>query len=603
MAKIIKYVNSGQPGNDGHTGDDPVQQPWLTIQHGVDWWHDNRTSGDTFDLRLVGEFNENVRMVGPGYSDITIETWTLGFYNPKIIQQYCEARVPCGGYIATGTPIPGIVFDIQFADHVTLRNLTILLAEQGVYAYEAHYLTLDNCCIHDNSDNTEDGAGFRINNSRNVTVNQCYVWSNRGQNGGGGYLGGCVAATIEDTFFYQNNALHKGGALAVSACQNVEIAGCSIGAPLAPLALFPIVGPNHADRGGGVWVYDSTQVAFKKGGLGPLWTLTVIDSNSADKNGGGIWIERDNLICDVTLEEQTEVKNNQALDSGGGIGIESSNYSLALAKLTLDTASLNDNQADQDGGGIWARWAVCSIQDSSVSANQARVGGGGIDADFTNLNVKGGRIDTNKSLFGGGLSLEHGSKLSVENTQIADNIAEESGGGIYNQHGDTRLTGVKLTANESWAEDGEGGGICASGRVTLNDCTFTDNKAFYRGGGAGIYDSELTIDRCTFTTNSAVQAGPPVTTMPGRGGALSLSSTKGEIVSSTFTQNTAVENGGAIEIDESDLTKFTVSGNSFSGNSAPNGKDILSEKCPNANANTLSASNKFTGPAGIKVVP
>jgi predicted outer membrane repeat protein len=607
MATIAKHVDSAQ-GNDANTG--AANQPWKTIQHGVDWWLNQRTPGDDFDLRLTGEFHENVRMLGPGYSDITIESATVGPSEGSGIPEFCQARVPCGGYPPPLPPalgLSGTVFTIRDAQHVTLKNLTILSANQGVLAVKANSLTLDHCCIHDNNDTTEDGSGFHISASRNVTVNQCSIWSNSAKNGGGGYLNECTGATIIDTFFSQNDALHQGGALAIYKCRDVKIAGCTIGAPSNPAAME---GPNHAKNGGGVWICDSTEVVFAGSGSIPLPAPpppvaapnpTVIGSNTADNNGGGIYVERIYEACDVTLQDGTEVASNQAAGNGGGIALDGADNTVNVSTLKLDHASVHDNQApvrgrtQGEGGGIWARRAICSIQDSTVSANTAYLEGGGIFS-YYNLKVTGGSIKANHGFYGGGIYVDKtlAAALSMEDVQIEGNIAFE-GGGIRHYAGTTELTRVTLINNESTDVDGAGGGLSATGSVILRDCIFGGNKACNSGGAAYIADY-VNIEGCQFAANSAWEDPD------GAGGALFLSGVNGEVKTSQFAQNNAFKAGGAICVAGADFDFFKIAGNFFSVNAAPDGADIFAKGSPNVSATKLTSENIFQpGPPGIKV--
>ncbi len=598
MATIEKYVNSGQNGNDKHTGDDPVNQPWKTIQHGVDWFRDHRQPGDTGILNVVGAFQENVSMVGQKYSNITIQSDPLpaGSYDPSILTQYCEARPQIGGDPATGVHLSGAVFNIERADGVVLRNLTILLAECGVDANHCRALTLDNCCIHDHLTQTP-GAGFRLDECNGFKMNQCRVWSNKATKttgaGGGGFLYNCKGAAIEGSLFYLNEADQQGGALYIDNCGNpsaplsgasgagVSIAGCTIGAPFDPLtSLLSHIGPNRAHNGGGVAIRDS-QVVFKTG-IGPLATSgnvpTRIASNGAEENGGGIFIERDEDDCSVELQKKTEVLGNTAAIQGGGIAVHGGDNAGNLPSLKIDHSLLDGNVADDgtgtigDGGGIWGTSLRCTIEETTISGNRAAEDGGGIyigegkdDGTFLKISrhcvLQGNRADK----FGGGI---YGfCPINIKDSKFLDNTADGGSGAINFSSYTLEVDTVEFTHNTG----GLGGGIGSLWSITkVHACSFTRNESSDAGGGLSVMWSDGTIDSNKFVGNHA-----------------------GE--------------GAAIDLYSCDLTQVQVTSNEFDGNTdvkgPGSGADIRTLHCWSVNQATLIANNTFTGPPDVVVTP
>jgi len=95
------------------------------------------------------------------------------------------------------------------------------------------------------------------------------------------------------------------------------------------------------------------------------------------------------------------------------------------------------------------------------------------------------------------------------------------------------LTKIKFTKGYS---KNNGGAIDSAGTLTVNSCTFKDNKAYRFGGAISSYDS-LAISSSTFTNNQAERHS---------GGAIYAQSYKFTVSKSTFTKNQAKYGGGAI---------------------------------------------------------
>jgi hypothetical protein len=137
---------------------------------------------------------------------------------------------------------------------------------------------------------------------------------------------------------------------------------------------------------------------------------------------------------------------NHAADNGGALATFSNG-------LELHRVTVSDSNADDFGGGIWAKdhgpggsAPTLSIYNSTISGNQALQGGGGIaiwgDAGpnfdplltLSNSTVAGNRANA----FGGGIDAFAGAKANitfatiVRNTANADNVGSEAGGGLQN---------------------------------------------------------------------------------------------------------------------------------------------------------------------------
>lgn len=147
--------------------------------------------------------------------------------------------------------------------------------------------------------------------------------------------------------------------------------------------------------------------------------------------------------------------------------------------------------------------------------------GGGLltdgTANLTNVTVSGNLGDNR----GGGITCRSGSTLRMTGGAITGNTCNDikphpddtaGGGGLFNDYGATAiLSGVTISGNvATWFG---GGGICNYGKLTLQDCTVTGNRAYKNGGGIwngriseGKYPA-LLIDGGSITHNQAGDCG------------------------------------------------------------------------------------------------
>jgi predicted outer membrane repeat protein len=170
---------------------------------------------------------------------------------------------------------------------------------------------------------------------------------------------------------------------------------------------------------------------------------------------------------------------------------------------------------------------------------------------------------------GGGAMRFYGTDATISQSVFANNTSGNCGGGAL------------------YFQDGEGVGI---NTLTITDSTFTNNTVPGGGsdGGALYLDSgDITILRSVFTGNSCDDDG----------GAIYQNEGSLTIRDSVFTNNTA-DFGGAISRFDSATTGTTISGTTFSGNSATNSTGEGGGAIfifGSASAATLIENSTFTG--------
>jgi len=270
---------------------------------------------------------------------------------------------------------------------------------------------------------------------------------------------------------------------------------------------------------GGTITFDATVTGTIMLQYGHLWidkNVTIIGPGAAELAVSGDHSSRIFRVGsdgDVSISGLT-IRDGSA-DSGAGIKSD--------GILTLDACVITDNTATGDGGGIVNTVGNLTIQNSTIADNIAENGcGGGI------------------SSFGG--------TVTLSDSHVSGNTAPEvNGGGIMNR-GVLNLFGTSVDGNSSMY----GGGIRnkASGRISLEGCSVSDNTAY---SGAGIHtDGYVTIDSSTVNGNVATS---------GSGGI--MSSGEMHLSDSTVDGNTAgTSSGGISNGGPMSLTNCSVSYNS-----------------------------------------
>lgn len=188
---------------------------------------------------------------------------------------------------------------------------------------------------------------------------------------------------------------------------------------------------------------------------------TVIDANAIDR------IIQVFGAINVTIQNLT-LRNGvtSARQGGGAVAIEGN------AQVTLKDVIIQDNTTGLDGrgGAIFNAEGKLEIDNSVIKDNIARQTGGGIFNAGT-LNVKNSSINGNRAFYDAG-GLYNEGQATLTNLLIARNQANAKGGGIYN-NGALRLSLVVLSRNDAKDNDG---GIYATGKeLYINNSVFSDN--------------------------------------------------------------------------------------------------------------------------------
>jgi len=211
----------------------------------------------------------------------------------------------------------------------------------------------------------------------------------------------------------------------------------------------------------------------------------------ADNMGRVLWV-----YSGVTATlNSLRISHGNPTGDGGGI------YN--LGNLTVINTVLYNNLSGYFGGGIYNAGTLAVI-DSRLDSNSTAGFGGGI---FNN----GGSVTVTNSIVeesgagdgGGGMYNASSGTLTVINSTLSQNTAA-SGGGIRSESGTvTTVTGSMLIMNNTTDPNGSGGGLFngPGGTMTVANSTLAGNTANQYGGGIANYGT-LTLKNSTLSGNT-----------------------------------------------------------------------------------------------------
>jgi CSLREA domain-containing protein len=308
----------------------------------------------------------------------------------------------------------------------------------------------------------------------------------------------------------------------------------------------------------------------------------VYDAN--DANGDDVVLFDSQLSGTIHLQYgDIEIYDGQASDDNGGLDIQGpgpgvitvdgeyqnrifdvGGFYNAATPVRIGGLKMRAGDAERDGGAI-RNWsgnggfpASLTVDNSVIADNYAEDDGGGIfheEQSLRTLTITDTRIVDNRAgAYGGGVST-NGSTVTITGSQINDNVADTLGGGLF----------VKYAESESETEPA----------VQILDSEINNNRVLglyeYQGpppvafgGGAffGEVFGEVVIERSTIAYN---EADPNEQAEEAGGGGIFAGAVLATSISgSTIANNTASKYGGGLAFIEGPFVgvqNTTISGN------------------------------------------
>ena len=425
------------------------------------------------------------------------------------------------------------------------------------------------------ADYTQDGPGAVL--LTGGTFSGCAVNPLNGYTGHGGAIetyGGTLSA--QDSFFTGNSANGTGaagGAMALMFSNNT-ITGGTFSA-------------NKAYFGG----------AIQQNGGAMTVTGAIFAGNSTEGDptdtyapGGGA-VEIHNGAT-ASISGSTFSANSSR--SGGAIYNDT--YNTAKSTATVDGCVFDANTADYQGGAIY-NFAALTVTNSVFTGNTVTdpnpysyTSFGGAVANTKNgtMTITGGTFSANSAVQGGAIAtfIDYGSSdtanLTVTDSAFSGNTTAY-GGGIYIQTSTADMTTVSGTDFSGNTASYGGGAICECfGALSVTGGTFTANSAGNDGGAIAVWDSGNTagqVSGATFDANTALYGG--AISHSWASAALTISDCMFIGNSAVYVPDDSVQSddpapvptaqGGAVWNDANSTGVVTISGCTFSGNTAKQG--------------------------------
>jgi predicted outer membrane repeat protein len=440
-----------------------------------------------------------------------------------------------------------------------------------------------------------DGGGvdrvFDVEAVLNVSFQNVTIQNGLGQSGDSG---GAVHASGGNLSFtnviLRNNSVSSEGGAISTTTGNITLTNCSL------------IG-NHAENDGGA-------IATTKGAI--VITNSTIQLNTAGSSGGAI--DMDGTGPTVTLSiTNSSVNNNRSGDDGGAIN-DISTGTITISKcviinnvagseggaiftdgnLTIDASNVGFNTSGSDGGAIEADndQTLVQITNSNLSANKSESDGGVIETNNATVSFTNDIMVSNRSGGSGG-AIDDGSTTpdtcTVTQCTINNNVAANSGGGLYSNNPGLTITDSVINFNASGKE---GGGVSQqSAPLKITNTTIFQNTA--RDNGGGVYadgGTSATFINDAVTNNTAGSSGGGIYYLD-TGGTLTLTAT-------SVSNNTAKDEGGGVSGLVASGGTVTIDGGNFNGNVASSSGGGAMDLEGTASVTNATIRNNVTGSSG-----
>ena len=426
------------------------------------------------------------------------------------------------------------------------------------------------------------GSVFEITTPSTLTLRDLDITGGIGSTGGGlAVYPGASQVTLDNTDVFSNQANYGGGVYV------------DIGNVLTLTNDSDIQSNTAAIYGGGARVWGTL--------VGNDWNSAISDNSAPD--AGGV-----SVPGGVMQFNGSHVMVNHAFGaSGKGGGIHVYNG----GSVTLAGSSNISHNTAFDGAGIYADSSSVDLGNGMVYTNSATNNGGGVylynSSTLTSTNAYIGFPYSgyrNTALNGAGL---YSDASTVNFTgYIYNNVAVNSGGGIYASGGTLNLTNADVGGSDAYEPNQlgpighKGAGLYLTDAVvaTLTNTIVSSNTFqtvdYTYGGGAYVTGgSTLTLYQSTFQLNQALNA------FDGRGAGLYVENSTATLDASQVLSNTAGTVGGGIRLFGTSTLNIQ-NGSEVSGNHATTGAGgaIHATGTPDINISSSSLNNNVAGTDG-----
>ena len=380
-----------------------------------------------------------------------------------------------------------------------------------------------------------------VNQTSNVTFDECSWTDNRTSGSGGALLVNDSTVTITDGTFDSNRTATEGGAVWVTEGKleltDTSFIGNSTSSSHGTAiyakgsSTLTITNGEFISNSSSAWYYaawgaifltddsalslDGTSFTGNSGYYGSAiggydgYDLRIKNATIAGNSGyhGTITGYSGSGTIDIT---DSTIEGNIAYYGGGAV------YAYDGASVTLEGVTVSKNSSSYgSGAGIWVGTdSGVEIKDSTFEKNVAAYYGGAVYGYLVpeGVTIASSTFSGNVGgYYGGAIYLYSASKLTAKTTTFDSDNAGYYGGSLYVLYADLSLDTVSVT--NAKATNGNGGGIYFQGdsagdTFRMLDSEVSNNYALTQGGGAWIYGaSSVVIDGSEFIGNTVSSTG------------------------------------------------------------------------------------------------
>ncbi len=448
------YVNNDSKifiSNSGsnETGDGSYENPFNTIQFGINWVAENDTI-----IILPGTYYETIDLLDKNL-------FLSSMYELTQDSMYIANTIIDGNADGSVISITGSQNSSTVLKGFTIKNGSGTFTNDLEIFY-THY-----------------GAGVYCVNS-SPTFSNLIVMENQteySQGSGSGLLLSNSTSTIYCCRFLNNYAGTFGGGISIINNSEVEINNCDF--------------LNNASEfyGGGIYTKDSDVSIFN----------SCFYSNQSEMGGGLLSEEQSSILI-----KNSTFEGNHSNGYGGGSHFYQSEFNIRNSLFSLNSG--------EKGGGLYAEESVNSIIDStSFDNNNVTYSGGGIYCNDSNILINQvDFVENISTMNGGAIELFIGNEIEMSNCKIVDNESKD-GAGISCGTSELSLYYCTLNGNSNGLDPNNGAGLSLSNsNVSVSNTIFYNNSANGAMGLGGAIKStmgDLEILSSTIVDNSASIAG------------------------------------------------------------------------------------------------
>ena len=219
-------------------------------------------------------------------------------------------------------------------------------------------------------------------------------------------------------------------------------------------------------------------------------------------------------------------------DGSGGIFDFEEVSPASISDLTLTGGVADNGDGAGFGGAVYAQGSTLTISDVTMNANQAHTDGGAVDVSNSHLTLSGDSVIGNSAgALGGGVYVDpDGSTASIVNSTFTGNQASDTtpaaGGGLRSQ-------GTTTLIDDTFANNGPGGNIGATGTLTLQDTIISGGTSSSAATDCDVSHAKVVSDGGNLEATSSNQCG--------------LSAAKGDLIGVNPLLGPLAANGGPTE--------------------------------------------------------